>query len=71
MTWLLTVGDWEEGDMVIKKIGICISYPPGSIMGMMGWELEHYTILWKGQERFCLVHTFYEFACQYAIQEMK
>ena len=65
MAWLAVFGNFVGADTCLKKLGIRVPFPAGSIQGMMGAEIPHFTTLWEGPqavngERCVYVHTFHQ-----------
>ncbi|KAH0562470.1 hypothetical protein GP486_002837 [Trichoglossum hirsutum] len=55
--WLAPFGTFTGGDLCIPQLGIRVPMPAGSIVGIRGRELIHFTDKWAGA-RYSVVHFF-------------
>ncbi|KAI9724928.1 MAG: hypothetical protein M1812_000204 [Candelaria pacifica] len=61
--WICPMGEYAGGDFCITELNRRIPFSSGSIAGLRGGTLEHWTTHWKGF-RFSLVHAFHDIVKQ-------
>jgi len=58
--WLTPFGQFEQGLMCISLLKRKLNFQPGSVFGIQGDRLEHFTTKWNGTNRYCWVFSFHQ-----------
>ncbi|RYP79712.1 hypothetical protein DL770_006554 [Monosporascus sp. CRB-9-2] len=66
---LMSVGDFEGGDLVLRELGLQIRSSPGCVQLIRGRELRHSITRWKGR-RFVVVNATHDAVRRWALRRM-
>jgi len=58
--WLTPFGQFEQGLMCITLLKRKLNFQPGSVLGIRGDRLEHFTTKWSGTNRYSWVFAFHQ-----------
>ncbi|KAA8893179.1 hypothetical protein FN846DRAFT_896211 [Sphaerosporella brunnea] len=58
--WLTPFGSFQGGLICIPLLRRKLQFQPGSVFGIKGDRVEHYTTKWRGSNRYSWVFTFHE-----------
>jgi len=58
--WLTPFGQFEQGLMCITLLKRQLNFQPGSVLGIRGDRLEHFTTKWSGTNRYSWVFAFHQ-----------
>lgn len=67
--FLLPMGDFAGGDLVLRELGLQIEAPPGCLQMLRGRELRHSITKWTGR-RFVCVNVTHEAVRRWALRSM-
>ncbi|ERF70847.1 hypothetical protein EPUS_02369 [Endocarpon pusillum Z07020] len=67
---LTPFGNFEGADLVLRQLGLQISYPAGSVVLIRGHELAHSTTQWTKESRFVGVQTSHEATREHAYRKL-
>lgn len=67
--FLLPVGDYTGGDLVLRELGLQIEAPPGCLQMLRGRELRHSITKWTGR-RFVCVNVTHEAVRRWALRSL-
>lgn len=67
--FLLPVGDFTGGDLVLRELGLQIEAPPGCFQMLRGRELRHSITKWTGR-RFVCVNVTHESVRRWALRSL-
>lgn len=67
--FLMPVGDYEGGDLVLRELGLRIQSPPGCLQMLRGRELRHSITAWTGR-RFVCVSVIHEAVRRWALRRL-
>ncbi|KAI3393117.1 hypothetical protein diail_4716 [Diaporthe ilicicola] len=67
--FLLPVGDFTGGDLVLRELGLQIEAPPGCLQMFRGRELRHSITTWTGR-RFVCVNVTHEAVRRWALRSL-
>lgn len=67
--FLLPVGDYSGGDLVLRELGLQIEAPPGCFQMFRGRELRHSITKWTGR-RFVCVNVTHEAVRRWALRAL-
>lgn len=67
--FLLPVGDYSGGDLVLRELGLQIEAPPGCLQMFRGRELRHSITKWTGR-RFVCVNVTHEAVRRWALRSL-
>jgi hypothetical protein len=70
LAWLIPVGDYTGGDLILHDLGLQTKAPPGSLIAIRGRELAHAITEWKGKSRFVVVQTTHDSVRREAYRRM-
>jgi hypothetical protein len=54
--FMLVVGEYEGGELILERLGKKIRYAPGDLIAIRGRVLEHEVAAWSGKCRISMVH---------------
>ncbi|KAH8777452.1 hypothetical protein F5883DRAFT_350136, partial [Diaporthe sp. PMI_573] len=52
--FLIPVGDYSGGDLVLRELGLQVEAPPGCLQMFRGRELRHSITKWTGRRFVCV-----------------
>ncbi|KAI5778009.1 hypothetical protein EDC01DRAFT_635227 [Geopyxis carbonaria] len=65
--WITTFDNYSGRNFCVTLLKRKLDFKPGSVLGLRGDRLEHFTEEWFGECRYCLVHCVHEFKCFYIV----